>query len=278
MFKKITIIGVGLIGGSIGLAAKKRKLAKEIVGVCRRESSRKKALKYKACDKATLSLKDGVRGADLVIIATPVGKIIGIAKEVMHSAGNKMILTDVGSTKEMIVKEIGGVAPERVRFVGSHPMAGSEKNSVEFADSRLFDNSICIVTKNGKTDKRAFSTVKKFWTKLGATCKELSPQKHDRYISSVSHLPHIAAVALAVTAKAGSLKFAAGGFKDTTRIASSVPGLWRDIFVSNKKALLSSLREYKKALLGIERSIKNSDQGLLSKYLEKAKKIRDRIK
>ncbi|UCD54718.1 MAG: prephenate dehydrogenase [Candidatus Omnitrophota bacterium] len=278
MFKKIAIVGVGLIGGSIGLAVKKKKLAKEVIGVARRESSKDKALKFKAVDKATLNLREAVKDAELVILATPVAKIVEMAKDVIKCAQGGLILTDVGSTKELIVKEIERIAPSNVKFVGAHPMAGSEKSGVKFADSKLFNNSICIITKTKKTDDGAFNKVKTFWTKIGATCEILSPDKHDRYISFVSHLPHVAAVALTIAAETDSLKYVSSGFKDTTRIASSNPNLWKDIFESNKEALLSSLHEYRAALEGIERSIKMGDSKTLIEHLEKAKKIRDKIK
>jgi len=277
MFNKITVIGVGLIGGSIGLAVKRCALAKEIVGVVRRECSGKKALKYKAVDRTTLALEDGIRGADLIIIATPVGKIVDVAKDIIKHAKNEAILIDVGSTKGKVVKEIEKIAPPNIKFVGTHPMAGSEKSGVEFATDKLFDNSICIITKTKKTNPEAFSAVTKFWARMGATCEVLAPDKHDSYISFISHLPHVAAVALTIAADSGSLKYASTGFKDTTRVASSSPNLWKDIFESNKQALLGSLCEYRKALEGIERSIKKDGGASLIKHLEKAKKIRDQL-
>ena len=279
-FKKIAIIGVGLIGGSIGLAVKKRKLADEVVGICRRDASLQKAIKYKSVDKATLDLEEGLRGADLVIIATPVGKIIDRAGEIIKYAKDKKILTDVGSTKKEIVTQVEKMCPSNIKFVGTHPMAGSEKSGVKSASDNLFEGSLCIITRTEKTDNEALDRLKKFWVELGATCKELSPDKHDHYISFVSHLPHIAAIALTIALDRDreSLKYAATGFKDTTRIASSNPELWKDIFESNKKAVLESLHIYITTLEGIERNIRNGDSESLIGYLQKAKRIRDQIK
>ena len=277
-FNKIAIIGVGLIGGSIGLAVKKRKLAKVVVGICRRDISAKKAAQSKAVDKATLDLEEGLKGADLVIIATSVGKIVDRAREVVKYAKDKIILTDVGSTKKEIVTQVEKMCPSNVKFVGAHPMAGSEKSGVESASDNLFEGSICIITRTKTTDNKALDRLKKFWTLLGATCKELSPDKHDRYISFVSHLPHIAAIALTIVSDAEALEYAATGFKNTTRIASSNPELWKDIFESNKKAVLESLYEYRKALESIENSIRENDAESLIGYLQKAKRIRDQIK
>ena len=170
------------------------------------------------------------------------------------------------------------MCPSNVKFVGAHPMAGSEKSGVESASDNLFEGSLCIITRTKTTDNKALDRLKKFWTLLGATCKELSPDKHDRYISFVSHLPHIAAIALTIVSDAEALEYAATGFKNTTRIASSNPELWKDIFESNKKAVLESLYEYRKALESIENSIRENDAESLIGYLQKAKRIRDQIK
>jgi prephenate dehydrogenase len=277
MFNKVTIIGVGLIGGSLGLGIKKNKLAKVVAGICRRKTSAKAAVKNGVCDIVTLDYKEGLAGAELVIIASPVGKIVDIAKKVVAHTKGEVILTDVGSTKSGIVRQIEKMAPESVKFVGSHPMAGSEKNGVGFAVKNLFENSICIVTKTKKTDKKAFLAVKRFWENLGATVSVLSPEEHDARVSLVSHLPHAAAYALSGMADAKSLKFASTGFKDTTRIASSDPYLWHDIFMTNRKALLSALAGYRAALRDIEKCIRNGSSKRLIGVLKKAKGVRDKL-
>lgn len=277
-FNKIAIIGVGLIGGSIGLAVKRKRIAKEVVGICRRRVSARAALKVGSVDAATLNYREGLEGADFVIIATPVGKIIDIARKVIKYANNDIVLTDVGSTKKVIVKEIEKIVPPYVKFVGSHPMAGSEKRGVEAAYGGLFKKSICIVTKTKKTNEKALDAVRRFWEKVGACCKILSPAKHDYYISFVSHLPHVAASALTVAAEPNSLRYASTGFKDTTRIAASDPFLWKDIFMTNKDALMDSLYEYRKALERIETSIKRGNLKSLTDILKRSKEIRDRLK
>ncbi|NQT22607.1 MAG: prephenate dehydrogenase [Candidatus Omnitrophica bacterium] len=276
-FNKIAIIGVGLIGGSIGLAIKNKRLAKTVVGICRRKVSAKAALKAKAVDIATLSYKKGLKNTDLVIIAAPVGRIVEIAEKVAKSSDGSLILTDVGSTKEKIVSHLERSMPNHIEFVGAHPMAGSEKSGVSAASKNLFKNSICIITKTKKTDEKAFNEVKTFWKKLGTSCKILSPKDHDDFISFVSHLPHVAAIALTNAANPGSLEFASTGFKDTTRIASSNPNLWHDIFIANKDALLRALSDYRAALEGIERSIKTGNTTALIDLLKRAKTIRDSL-
>ena len=277
LFNKVTIIGVGLIGGSIGLAIKKKKLANTVVGVCRRKISAKAALKHKAVDIATLNYKEGLKDADLVIIATPVGRIVDIAKKVAKYAKKEIILIDIGSTKEIIVKQIEKIIPRNIKFVGTHTMAGSEKSGVGAAHKELFEDSICILTKTRKTDIKAFNRVKTFWDKLGSRCKQLTPSEHDRCISFVSHLPHVVAIALTVAADPKSIQYASTGFKDTTRIASSNPSLWQDIFMTNKNALLASLDNYISTLEGLRSSIKRSDVKFLTKKLKKAKAIRDKL-
>ena len=276
-FNKIAIIGVGLIGGSIGLAVKKKKLAKQVVGICRRKISARSALRKKAVDKVTLDYKEGLKGADLVIIATPVGRVIDIAEKVIKNSEGNLILTDVGSTKEMIVKEIEKIVPSRIRFIGSHPMAGSEKNGVSSADEDLFKNSVCVVTKTGKTDNEALNKVKRFWSDIGATCRVLSPAKHDYYISFISHVPHIVAMALASSVHPDSLRYASTGFKDTTRVASSDPILWHDIFVSNAKSIKVALSRYKKILNEIEKNISGNKREALINILTRSKIIRDKL-
>lgn len=277
MFKRVTIIGVGLLGGSIGLALKKRKLAREVIGVFRRESSKKAALKAKAVDKAFLSIEEGVKGADFIIVCTPVGRIVRIVKEISKYAGNGAVVTDVGSTKSFIVSKLEKSLNRKVKFVGSHPMAGAEKSGVASAVSSLFQKSACIITKTRCTDKKAFSVVKKFWEKLGAVCKVLSPEKHDAYAAEISHLPHLVSACLVRSVEKGSLRYAAAGFKDTTRIASSDPAMWQDIFVTNKRQTLRALKAFKAEVDRFEKMISQHDEKKINAFLSCAKSIRDSI-
>lgn len=276
-YNKIAIIGVGLLGGSIGLAVKRRKLAREVVGICRREISLRRALARGACDRVTLNFRDGIKGADLVIIATPVGKIVDMARNVIRYSDGDMILTDVGSTKADVVGRINRMVTRNIKFVGSHPMAGSEKSGVKFADGNLFKGSVCIVTKSPGTDKAALNMVMLFWKSLGAILRVLSPEEHDSYIAYISHLPHMAAAALVNSAGPKSLEYSSTGFKDTTRIASSDPELWHDIFMTNRQAVSRAVSGYSKCLSDIAKSIESNNSGALLKLLKKAKKIRDAV-
>lgn len=278
-FNRITIIGVGLIGGSIGLVVKKRHLAKEVIGVFRRRSTLKRALKHRAIDKGTMSVKDGVKDADLIILATPVSSIPMIVREVIRHAQKGAIITDVGSTKKWIVDKIEKMLRDSksVFFVGSHPMAGSEHTGVEFAKDDLLDNSPCIVTKTNRTNKAALARIVSFWKALGTKVTVMSPAAHDRSVSLISHLPHIVVFSLAGAVPVKELNYAAEGFKDTTRVALSDPKLWADIFMTNRKEILKSARIFERYYNKIIKALSKGNYSEVVRLLEKAKDIRDRI-
>jgi prephenate dehydrogenase len=279
LFNKVTIIGVGLIGGSIGLGIKRKHLAGEVMGVFRRRSTLNKALKRRAIDRATMNIKDGVKDADLIIIATPVRMIPGIAREVIKHAKTGALVTDAGSTKKWIVENIEKMARRgtRASFVGSHPMAGSEHASVEFARADLMDGSPCIVTRTSKSDKDALRKISAFWKALGAKVSIMSPEEHDRRVAMISHLPHLAAFAIAGSVAEGDLAYAAEGFKDTTRVASSDPELWADIFLSNREQLISSFRTFENYCRKLIRAILKKDYAGIVALLKKAKAKRDKF-
>jgi len=278
-FKKITIIGVGLIGGSIGLAIKKKKIADIVVGVFRRETTLKKALKYKAVDKATMSIADGVSGADLVIVASPVHSIPKIIKKAAKCAKKGAILTDAGSTKGWIVNlvEKSLVRPRKVHFVGAHPMAGSDHAGVKFARADLFEKAPCIITKTSGTDRASLNRLIKFWSTLGANVKVMSPSSHDKSVSLISHLPHIVAFGLAGSVPAKEIQYAAEGFKDTTRVALSDPELWADIFLTNKKEILKAGRFFQNYYKDILKAISKGDYSKTVGFLRRARSKRDTL-
>jgi prephenate dehydrogenase len=277
MFKKITIVGVGLIGGSIGLAVKKKKLAGEVIGVARRESSRKKALKFKAVDKATLDLAGAVKDADLVIIASPVGKIADLAHAALKFMKKGAILTDVGSTKRDIVRQVEKFANKKVHFVGAHPMAGSEKTGVENATPFIFERAPLIITKTKNTNKRALRRVRAFWGRLGCRTFVISPQKHDVDISLASYLPHVVSFALSSSGTKDSLKFAASSLKDMTRVSASSPELWKDILLSAGPSVLESIRVFSGQLKTLEKAIRQKDKEKVKEFLTKAKRMREKL-
>jgi len=277
-FKRVAIIGVGLIGGSIGLAIKKRGLAGEVVGVFRRRATLKKALKRRAIDKGFLDIKDGLRGADLIILATPVSSIVSIGRDALKHTGPGAIITDVGSTKGWIAAELDKASAKLpAAFVGSHPMAGSERNSVEFARDTLVEEAPCIVTKTRDTDRKALARIVYFWKSLGAKVKVMTPLEHDRSVALVSHLPHVVAFGLAGAVPEKDMAYAAEGFKDTTRVASSDPHLWADIFLANKKEVINACRRFELSYKKILKALAKEDYRGIVDVLEKAKSKRDRF-
>lgn len=277
-FKKVAIIGVGLIGGSLGLAIKKKKLARSVIGIGRRHLSIQAALRYGAVDVGTKDLRSGVRDADLVIVATPVCTITKIVKKIVRDLKSGAILTDVGSTKSQIIEEIEIYLRDRISFVGSHPLAGSEKRGVNFANADLFRGSTVIMTKTRKTKSSSIKALSQFWRSLGvARVVVKTPEEHDRIVAEISHLPHLMATALINSVSDKSLKFAAGGFKDATRIAASDPDIWRDICVTNRRQILKSLDRFERSLLRIKALIKNASREKLYREFAKSKRIREKL-
>jgi len=278
-FKKIAIIGVGLIGGSIGLAIKKRGLAGEVTGVFRRPSTLRKAIRCRAIDNGTMSVAEGVKDADLIILAAPVHTIVTTAKEAIRYAKKGAVITDAGSTKTWIVGKIEKmlVGDSSVHFIGSHPMAGSEHAGVEFAEKDLLDGAPCIVTKTVNTNKAALKKIVNFWKALGARVIVLSPSGHDKSVSLISHLPHIVAFGLAGAVPLRQLVYAAEGYKDTTRVASSDPELWADIFLTNRIEIAKACREFEIYYKAILKAISRNDHKRTVQLLKTAKSKRDKL-
>ncbi|MFH1879063.1 MAG: prephenate dehydrogenase/arogenate dehydrogenase family protein [Candidatus Omnitrophota bacterium] len=275
-FRKVVIVGVGLIGGSIGKAILSRGLAENVAGVCRRQESLDKALKEKSFSAGFINdYAKAVDGADLIIIATPVHTIKPVLVSLAECVRDKnVIVTDVGSTKKEIV-EFAERFSGNFSFVGGHPLAGSEKTGVEYSTSDLFENSVCVLTENLSTDEPALKALRALWGSMGAEVLVMSPDKHDEILAFTSHLPHIMAYALSGCQKAEYYKFMSTGFRDTTRIASSDPGLWTDIFMSNRDNVLKSIECFKKVLSDIENGITEKDEQGLKKSLGSYKKVRD---
>jgi len=273
MFKKVTVIGVGLIGGSIGMALKKKRIAKSVCGVGRRRSSINKALKAGAIDTGILNLETGIKGADLIIIATPVGTIKQYILKIARTHEAPCIITDAGSTKRDIVALAQNALPAGLKFVGAHPLAGSEKRGPEHACTGLFKGSITVLTKTSRTDASSLRKVQRMWEGIGAVCKVMTPVEHDKIVAVISHLPHIVACALVNSTQAKAMGFAASGFKDTTRIASSDPVMWKDIILTNRKPILSALKKFERSL----RQITAQDSDKLLSELKKAKAKRDKL-
>ena len=280
-FQKITIIGVGLLGGSIGLAARHRGLAREIAGFVRRPASLMDCEKAGAVDYATTDLFAAVSDAGLVILCAPLLQMRPRVVEMLPALKRGAIVTDVGSVKASVVRELEPLVQQSgAHFVGSHPMAGAEKTGVLAARANLFVNAVCVVTPTKKSSAGAVRQVEAFWKSLGARTLRLAPEQHDALASRSSHLPHIVAAALAnLVLNPARTEFqsalCANGFRDTTRIASGSSEMWRDIALANRKNLSKSVDAFISELQKFQRILKKNDAKAVSKFLETAKARRD---
>lgn len=274
LFNKVAIIGIGLIGGSIALAIRKKGLADKIIGVSRSKKTLLLAKKIKAIDSGSLDINIA-KNADFIILATPVGTILNLAPQLSKIINKNTLVTDVGSTKQEIVGKLEKIFP---KYVGSHPLAGSEKRGINYSASDIFIGTLCILTPTRNTNPEALKKIRKFWLAVGARVVFLKPCLHDKVLSFVSHLPHIVAFSLISTVPQKYLRFAASGLKDTTRIASSDEELWCDIFLSNSQSLIESLNVFERYLSKIKSAIKKGDKKLLSHILNKARGKREILK
>jgi prephenate dehydrogenase len=281
LFRKITIIGVGLLGGSIGLAVQRRKLARQTAGFVRRTASLKDCERAGAVDFATTDLLAAVWDADLVILCTPLAQMRSRVREMLPALKRGVIVTDVGSVKASVVRKLESLIQKSgAHFVGSHPMAGADKTGVSAARADLFANTVCIVTPTKKTNRAALKKVERFWNAIGSRVLELKPEIHDALVSRSSHLPHVVAATLAghVLSPAQprhQAALCANGFRDTTRIASGSPEMWRDIALANRKNLGRSLDAFLTDLQKFRRLVKKGDATAITKFFENAKKRRD---
>ena len=280
-FQKITIVGVGLLGGSIGLAVRRGRLAREVAGFVRRAASLKDCEVAGAVDYATTDLLAAVSNADLVILCTPLAQMRALAEQFLPALKRGAIVTDVGSVKAGVVRELESIiAKTGAHFVGSHPMAGGEKMGVLAARSDLFRNAVCIVTPTKKSNPIAVRKVERFWKSLGSRTRRLAPGEHDQLVSRSSHLPHVLAATLAglvldlkqPKAQAG---LCATGFRDTTRIASGSPEMWRDIVLANRKNVARSVDAFVAELKKFQSALKAGDAAAVENYFATAKQQRD---
>lgn len=274
MFNKVAIVGTGLIGGSIALAMKKKRLCLQVIGISRHRKSLLLAKRLGAVDVASLSL-EAIKDADLVVLAMPVSKILSLAPVISGLIKKDCLVFDVGSSKANIARKLSRLFPF---FVGAHPLAGSEKRGIKFARPDLFLNSLCILTPLKNTSKNAFLKVKKLWNALGARTLVISPEKHDQTLGFISHLPHIAAFSLINSIPAEFLRFSTPSLKESTRVASSDPELWADIILDNQQNSLKAISMMQSNLQGIKASLKRKDKLELINQFKKAKNKRGSLK
>ncbi|OPL12594.1 MAG: hypothetical protein AVO34_07090 [Firmicutes bacterium ML8_F2] len=282
LFRQAALIGTGLIGGSIGLALREKGLVGKIIGFDRDGVTCRKAVQREAVDLAVESPAEAVQDADLVILAVPVISAVEVLRELMPVIGRGTIITDVGSTKSAIMAAVEQILPAGVSFIGGHPMAGSEESGIESAEPALLENAIYVLTPAPGTSEQAVDKLSVLIDHIGAQPIVLDPLKHDRIVAMVSHLPHIAAASL-VQSVAGTedmelvRTLAAGGFRDSTRIALGNPEIWRDICISNRWALLAALKSFKASINKLEKYLAEPNAEGIQEYLLQARDYRSSI-
>jgi len=274
-FPKITLVGVGLLGGSIGLAVKRRGLAGYVAGLVRREESIAECTKAGVVDTATLDPAEAVDDAALIILCTQVGQMGELAEQLKPHLADGAIVTDVGSVKANVVAMVESMLP---RFVGSHPLAGSEKTGVANARADLLEDALCAVTPTERSDRAAVESVEKFWQSLGARTARLSPEAHDLVVARTSHLPHVLATALVRCvlggAENGEADFCATGFRDSTRLADGAAPMWRDIAMANPKAIVAALDDLQEELDGLRTALEVEDAEALEQFFDEGRRLR----
>ncbi|MEQ2006414.1 MAG: prephenate dehydrogenase/arogenate dehydrogenase family protein [Limisphaerales bacterium] len=280
-FHKVSLIGVGLLGGSIGLALKARRLADRVEGYVRREASIAECERLGVVDRATTDLLAVVKDADLVILCTPIAQMRALVEQFAGTLKPGALVTDVGSVKGSVVAELEPLcAKAGAQFVGSHPMAGAEKTGPAAARADLFEKAVCVVTPGPRTPAKAVKLVEEFWAAVGCRPLRLSPDQHDSLVARSSHLPHVVAAELAnyVLSPAHPKEqpaLCATGFRDTTRIAAGSPEMWRDIALANRKHLARALGVFIEDLQEFQRALEAGDAKAMDEFFETAKHRRD---
>lgn len=283
---KVGIVGVGLLGGSLGYILKQKQWASEVIGIGRNEKKLKKAIALKTIDSYELKIDENISDLDVLVLAVPVKLIPRFAEESLPYLKENAIITDVGSTKEWLTNEIEKKikkSQKKVYFVGGHPMAGSEKTGVEALDPYLFENAVYVLTKTKNTNEFAYNRIKEMANILDANVLEMNAEEHDFAVASVSHLPHLIASSLVNCAgkldniENHILSLAAGGFRDTTRIASGSPVMWRDICTTNQKSILKVIDKFEIELNNFKKVILEKDENSIEELLLNGKEIRDKL-
>ncbi len=280
MIQTLAVIGVGLIGGSLALALKAKGVVGSVMGAGRSEDNLRLAQSLGIVDSWTTSLTEAVRDADVVVIAVPMGAYEVVLQSIAPALKDGAIVTDVGSTKQHAI-EAARCLPEHVSFIAAHPLAGTEKSGAEAAFATLYQDHLCIVTPDETTDKQALAVVENMWQDAGANVVSMPAAEHDKLLGAVSHLPHLAAFALVnavnqqKTDAFDPMAYAAGGFRDFTRIASSSPEMWRDIALANRDALIQQVDILMNELQTIKLALQAQDKDKLNALFMSAKQARD---
>ena len=284
MFKKVCIIGCGLIGSSLARAIKKNNLAEKIVSSNRSDAANKKVIELKIVDDSSSDTKKMVDGSDLVVIATPLSSYEDVISKIKDSLKNRVILTDVGSVKENILNLVEKNIPENISWIPSHPIAGTEESGPEAGFSALFQNRWCILTPSKKAKEKDINLLQTFWEKVGSKVDIMEAKQHDYVLSITSHIPHLIAYNIVNTSlniqdekESTIVKYSAGGLRDFTRIAASNPIMWRDVFIQNKKNTSKMIDKFIENLEDLKKAIESEDGKKLEQIFTKTKKIRKDI-
>lgn len=284
LFERVALIGIGLIGSSIAHAMRKQNLAGEITGYARSEATRAKALELKLVDSVHPTAANAARDADLVILCSPVGTYGALAQEIGPVLKPGAILTDVGSVKGAVVRDVLPHVPQGVHFIPGHPIAGTEQSGPESGFAELFINRWCILTPLPGANPEAVEKLAAFWRACGSNVEVMTPEHHDLVLAITSHLPHLIAYNIVSTAadleevtSSEVIKYSAGGFRDFTRIAASDPTMWRDVFLNNKDAVLEMLGRFSEDLSALQRAIRWGDSDMLFDVFTRSRQIRRSI-
>ena len=283
-YKHVALIGLGLLASSISLAMRRAGMEAKITGTARSQASRDTAFNIGLVDEVFKTAAEAVKGADLVILASPVGAMGAIAEEIAPFLDRGATVTDVGSVKRAVVEAVGPHMPDHVHFIPSHPMAGTEKSGPEAGFESLFDNRWCLMTPLEGTDHPAVERLAAFWTALGANVEFMEVDHHDLVASVISHAPHLIAYTMVGVAddmtrvtKTEVVNYSAAGFRDFTRIAASDPTMWRDVFLNNKDASLEILGRFTEELFALQRAIRTGDGDFLFDYFTRTRAVRRSI-
>ena len=281
IYDRVALIGLGLIAGSMSHAIKRAGLANEVVGYARSSESRDIAREIGLCDRICDTAQDAVKDADLVVLCVPVGAMAAVAAEIGPSLKPGCTVSDVGSVKQAVIDAVAPHLPSGTHFIPAHPLAGTEHSGPRSGFAELFDNRWCIVVPAADTDKAALEQLRALWVAMGSNVEEMDAEHHDRVLAVTSHIPHLIAYTMVGVADdlgrvtdSEVIQYSAAGFRDFTRIASSDPTMWRDVFLANKDATLEILGRFTEELFALQRAIRQGDGDHLHEYFTHTREIR----
>ena len=284
LFGKIALIGLGLIGSSLSHVIRREGLAKTISGASRSRETIERAAELGLADELSTDAREAVRDADLVFLNVPVGAMGKVAEHIAPALKPGAILTDAGSVKSAVIRDVSPHVPDGVHFIPGHPIAGTEQSGPDAGFASLFENRWCILTPLEGTDEKALKTLAAFWRAVGSNVDYMDPAHHDLVLGITSHLPHLIAYNIVATAadleevtESEVIKYSAGGFRDFTRLAASDPVMWRDVFLNNREAVLELLGRFSEDLSALQRAIRWGDGDKLFDLFTRSRKIRREI-